>query len=137
MFIVRAHNTVNKRLNKPKPDSVQACLDMYKATTQNTSGLGYRTAYINYLLRNYGREMSGEGFMHASEVREMKRITEEYWNTKKEESTSSFHMEANVLEFIDDASSTRTIMTPRGSLSEVVSSSLSIGFKGGRFQLRK
>jgi hypothetical protein len=137
MFVVRAHNTVNRRLNKPKPDSVQACLDMYKATTQNTSGLGYRTAYINYLLRNYGREMSGEGFMHAAEVREMKRITEEYWNMKKEESTSSFQMEANVLEFIDENSSTRTIMSAKGTLSEVVSSSLSIGFKGGRFQLMK
>jgi hypothetical protein len=137
MFVVRAHNTVNKRLNKPKPDSIQACLDMYKTTTQNTSGLGYRTAYINYLLRNYGREMSGDGFMHAGEVREMKRITEEYWNKKTDESTTSFQMEANVLEFIDENSSTRTIMNSRGSLSEVVNQSFNIGFKGGRFQLRR
>lgn len=135
MFVVRAHNTVNKRLNKPKPESVQACLDMYKATTQNTTGLGYRTAYLTYLLRNYGREMSGEGYMHLSEVREMKRITEEYWNKKTEESISSFQMDANVLEFIDENSITRSIMTSRGSLAEVASQSLTVGLRGGRFRL--
>ena len=137
MFVVRAHNTVNRRLNKPKPDSIKECLDMYRATTQNTSGIGYRTAYINYLLRNYAREMSGDGFMHAAEVRELKKITEEYWNKKTDESTSSFEMNANVLEFIDENSSTRTIMTSRGSLAEVASQSFSIGLKGGRFQLRR
>jgi hypothetical protein len=110
---------------------------MYRTNTQNTSGLGYRNAYINYLLRNYGREMSGDGFMHAAEVREMKKITEEYWNRKTDESTTSFRMDKDVLEFIDENSSTRSIMTSRGTLSDVASSILSIGLRGGRFQLRR
>ena len=137
MFVVRSHNTVNKRLNKPKPDTVKACLDSYAANTRNTTGLGYRSSYINYLLRNYGREMSGEGFMRAAEVRELKKITEEYWNRKSDESTKTFNMDANVLEFIDENSSTRQIMRPGGTLAEVASNSLSISLKGGRFQLKR
>ena len=137
LFVVRSHNTVNKRLNKPKPDSVKACLDSYSANTRNTTGLGYRMAYINYLLRNYGREMSGEGFMRAAEVRELKKITEEYWNRKSDESTKTFNMDADVLEFIDENSSTRQIMRPGGTLAEVASNSFGISFKGGRFQLRQ
>jgi hypothetical protein len=137
MFVVRAHNTVNKRLNKPKPESVQECLDMYASNTKNTTGLGYRTAYLNYLMRNYGREMSGEGYMRLAEVREMKKITEEYWNRKSDESTTSFNMDANVLEFINENASTRQIMLPGGSLAEVATKNFNIGFRGGRFQLRK
>lgn len=137
MFVVRAHNTVNKRLNKPKPSSIEECLNTYRSNTQNTTGLGYRIAYIKYLLRNYGREMSGEGYMHAAEAREMKKITEEYWDNKTDESTASFQMDANVLEFINENSSTVSIMTSRGGLAEVASQSFNIGFKGGRFQLRR
>ena len=137
LFVVRAHNTVNNRLNKPKPGSVSACLEAYKNATKNTSGVGFRQAYINYLLRNYGREMSGEGYMHAAESREMKKINEEYWDSKNDESVSSFRMDANVLELIDESSGVRSLMTSRGTLTEVSSKQLSIGFKGGRFQLRR
>ena len=135
LFIARAHNTVNNRLSKPKPNSVQACLDAYKSATQNTSGRGFRTAYINYLLRNYGREMSGEGYMRAAEVRGMQKINEEYWNSKTDESISSFQMDANVLELINESSGTRQFMNSRGTLSEVSTKELNIGFRGGRFRL--
>ena len=135
LFITRAHNTVNNRLSKPKPDSVKASLDAYRAATQNTSGPGFRQAYINYLLRNYGREMSGEGYMHAAEVREMQRINDSYWNSKTDESTSSFQMDANVLELINESSGTRQLMNSRGMLTEISTKQLNVGFRGGRFRL--
>lgn len=135
LFVTRAHNTVNNRLSKPKPDSVKACLDAYRSATQNTSGPGFRQAYINYLLRNYGKEMSGEGYMHAASVREMQRINTEYWNSKTDESTSSFEMNANVLELISEASGTRPFMTSRGTLMEVSTKEFKVGLKGGRFRL--
>lgn len=136
LFVVRAHNTVNNRLNKPKPGSVSACLEAYKNATTNTSGLGFRHSYINYLIRNYGREMSGEGYMRLSEVREMKKINEEYWNHKTDESTKSFRMESNVLELIDENSQTQNLMTSSGRLAEVVTKTFKMQFKGGRFQLK-
>ena len=135
LFIARAHNTVNNRLSKPKPASVQECLDAYRSATKNTSGKGFRQAYINYLLRNYGREMSGEGYMHAAEVREMKKIIEEYWNNKTDESTSSFQMDANVLELINESTGRMNVMSSRGTLTEISTKQFNIGLRGGRFRL--
>ena len=137
LFVCRAHNTVNRRLNKPKPESVQACLDTFRANTQHTSALTYRMKYLDYLVRNWSREMSGEGFMHLGEVRELRRITEEYWNQKTDDSTAGFDMTANVLEFVKETSAHQTLMTGSGTLATVSSTGLNVGLKGGRFRLTK
>jgi hypothetical protein len=137
LFVCRVHNTVNRRLQKPKPDSVQACLDAFQAATQHTSSLTYRMKYLDYLARNWSREMTGEAFMHLGEVREMRRITEEYWNTKTDDSTSTFDMSADVLESVDETPGERTLMTGRGTLATVSSMGINVGFRGGRFRLTK
>ncbi len=136
LFVCRAHNTVNRRLNKPKPESVQACLDTFRANTQHTSAATYRAKYMEYLMRNWSREMTGEGFMHLNEVRDLRRINEQYWNTKTDESTASFDMSANVLEFIDETPGYQFLMPSKGTLASVSSTpSVHVGFKGGRFRL--
>ena len=137
LFVCRAHNTVNRRLNKPKPESVQACLDTFRANTQHTSALTYRMKYLDYLVRNWSREMSGEGFMHLAGVREMRRITEEYWNHKTDESTATFDMNAAVLEFIDETPANQSLFTGKGTLVTVSTTSTNIGLKGGRFRLTR
>ena len=81
--------------------------------------------------------MSGEGFMHLGEVREMRRITEEYWNPKTDDSTATFDMSADVLESVDETPGQRTLMTGRGTLATVASTGVNIGFKTGRFRLTK
>jgi hypothetical protein len=81
--------------------------------------------------------MSGEGYMHAAQVREMKKINDEYWNAKTDESVSSFRMDANVLELIDESTGFRSLMTSKGTLTEVTTKNLNIGLKGGRFQLKR
>ena len=136
LFVVRAHNTVNRRLNKPRPATVQACLDMYFANTKFNSGLVYRNKYLEYLIRNWGREMTGDGMMHVGEARQMKRITEEYWNQKTDESTATFDMTADVDTPINELPPTRNIMTSRGTLSAMSSKLTSIGLREGRFRLR-
>lgn len=136
LFVVRAHNTVNKRLNKPKPSTVQECLEMYRKNTQINSGLFYRQKYLEYLTRNWGREMGGDGMIHMGEVREMKRITDEYWNRMTDESTSTFDMKADVLAFIDETPATRGIMTSGGTILSVPTQHMNIGFRGGRLRLK-
>jgi len=137
LFVAIAHNTVNKRLNKPRPDSVQACLDMFANNTKVTSAAVYRQKYMEYLARNWGRELSGEGMMRIAEVRELRRIMNEYWNTKTDESTATFKKSANVLDLIDETPEFRSIMTPAGSLAQVSSQSMKIGLQGGRFRIRQ
>jgi hypothetical protein len=136
LFIVRAHNTVNKRLNKPKPATVQECLNLYRQNTQINSGFVYRQKYLEYLSRNWGREMGGDSMIHMGEVREMKRITEEYWNSMTGESMATFDTNADVLELIDDTPQSRSLMTARGTLATVPTSGANIGFRGGRFRLK-
>ena len=137
LFIARAHNTVNNRLNKPKPATVQACIDTFRSNTVVTSAFVYRAKYIEYLSRNWSREMSGEGMMKLAHVRELQRINNEYWNHKTEYSTDSFQMGANVSDPVDDNPAMRHIMRPNGTLAEISSKPFSIGLKGGRFQLRR
>lgn len=136
LFIVRAHNTVNKRLNKPKPATVQECLDMYRQNTQNNSGFVYRQKYLEYLARNWGRDFGGDGMIHAGEVREMKRINDEYWNRLTDESTSTFDMKADVLAFIDETPQTRSLMSASGRFLTVPTNQVQVGFRGGRFRLK-
>ena len=137
LFVSIAHNTVNNRLNKPKPASVQACLDMFANNTKITPASVYRQKYMEYLARNWGREFSGEGMMRIAEVRELRKIMNEYWNTKTDESAATFNKSVSVLDLIDDTPEFRSILTPAGSLAKVSSQSMQIGFKGGRFRIRQ
>ena len=136
LFIVRAHNTVNKRLNKPKLSTVQECLDAYRRNTQFNSGAVYRQKYLEYLTRNWGHEMSGDGMIHMGETREMRRINDEYWNSLTDESTATFNMNADVLAFIDETPQTRTLMSASGRPMTVMTNRLNVGLKGGRFRLK-
>jgi hypothetical protein len=136
LFVVRAHNTVNRRLNKPRPATVQECLDVYYRNTKFNSGLVYRKKYLEYLIRNWGREMTGDGMVHMGETRNLKRITEEYWNHKTDESTYTFDMTADVDTSIDETPPTRNIMTSKGTLSVVSSKLTGVGLREGRFRLR-
>ena len=137
LFVCRAHNTVNNRLNKPKLETVDACIRRFRDNTQITSALVYRMKYLDYLTRNYGIELSGDSMMKLSLVREMRKIMNEYWNRFVDENTASFHMDASVLELINEAPSTRPIMTSAGTLATITSSpALRVGLQGGRFRLK-
>lgn len=137
MFVCRAHNTVNRRLNKPQPDSVSACIQRFTDNTKVTSALTYRMKYLDYLTRNYGMELSGDNMMKIASVREMRKIMNEYWNTLTDTGTATFRMDADVLDYINESPSTRQIMTSGGSLSTISASpAMRVGLQGGRFRLR-
>jgi hypothetical protein len=99
--------------------------------------LKYNVKYIDYLIRSWAREMTGDGMMKVGQAKELQRINTEYWNNKTDDSTQSFQMGGNVLDLIDETPSLRSIMRANGSLAQVTSKSMAIGLKGGRFQLRR
>ena len=134
LFVTRAHNTVNRRLNKPKPESVAACLAAFRSNTVVTSAHTYRTKYVDYLRRTWGREMSGDSMIKLGLVRELKKITEEYWNQQVESGTALFNMSANVVEFVDEGSAGSS---PPGMLGHAAVHGIQIGLRGGRLQLRR
>lgn len=136
LFVVRMHNTVNNRLSKPKPSTIQECIDTYKRNTQITPGFVYRQKYLEYLAHNWGKELNGEAFMRLTQVRELRRITEEYWNRKTDDSTSSFDMNGNVLALIADNHGGASNKAVIGTLAYASSHMVQVGFKGGRLRLR-
>ena len=82
IFVARAHNTVNLRIDKPRISTVAECIETIKRNTLVTSAIIYMNNYITYLIRNWSREQTGEGFILASSAREMMKINVEYWQPR-------------------------------------------------------
>jgi hypothetical protein len=127
LFVFRAHNTVNMRLDKPIPSTVSECLSALKAATVHTSLPKFRTSYLSYLTRNWSRSVSGEGMITKTQVKEMIKINDEYWTPRD--------IPIPVLSEAD-------VMTPieRGGLrvtARGVAVRMAVGFIGGKLKLRR
>jgi FAD-linked sulfhydryl oxidase len=81
-FICRAHNTVNRRLDKPIIQSIRDSIDTLLELTKITNASEYRRQYLVYLQRNWSSP-DAEGFMMGHAVREMAKINAEYWNPRE------------------------------------------------------
>jgi hypothetical protein len=97
IFVCRAHNTVNLRIDKPRVSSIAECLETIKRNTLITSGKTYITNYIAYLIRNWSREQTGEGFILATSAREMSKINIEYWQSRYQDISNIKMLEGDVL----------------------------------------
>lgn len=143
IFIARAHNTVNKRLDKPYPSTVSESLSMLQLITRTKSPSEYRHNYLTYLTNNWIKEGGGEGMIQVGHVREMKKINEQYWNLR-ETGFSITLPEADILTPIVSAPRlfspfTHTPMYIQPSIggTNPQVTTLNIGFKlkGGKFSL--
>jgi hypothetical protein len=100
LFVCRAHNTVNRRLDKPVFPTVQSCIDRLQENTKVTSAATYRNAYMNYLTSSWQREMSADGFINSDIAKKLKRINEEYFTPRDTNFANLSLNEGNILEFI-------------------------------------
>ena len=125
LFIFRAHNTVNMRLDKPRPSTVSECLRTLKLATTHTSLSAFRSSYLSYLLRIWGRDISGQGMITKGQVKELININNQYWSPR----------DIPIPELEED-----DVITPihnsglRVAPSGVAISS-NVGFKGGKLRL--
>jgi hypothetical protein len=134
LFVCRAHNTVNRRIDKPIIPTLSECLKTFQSNVKLTSPAQYRQAYLNYLINNWSREQSGESFMRIAHVREMKKINDQYWNVRE--------IDVNSIVFLADTDVTQPILQDRKQFSPSQSipllannSNIQIGFKNGRLKL--
>jgi len=125
-FVFRAHNTVNKRLDKPIPRTVAECLSTLKTATSQTSFKQFRHAYIAYLARNWNQEQNGDGIITRGSVKEIQKIVTQYWDLR-DDGTIPELQEENVLEFIEGRQMRVT------GLGRTISTK--VGFKGGKLRL--
>jgi hypothetical protein len=78
VFTFRAHNAVNKRLNKPVYSSVEDCMNTLRNNTKSRKAQEYRVSYINHITRHWRTYQDITGIVALKKIREMKRIEEEY-----------------------------------------------------------
>jgi len=133
IFVMRAHNTVNKRLDKPVLPSVAACVSAISLNTQTTSASSFREQYLVYLLRNWTREYSADSFIAARAVREMIKINAEYWNPRNN-TQQVFFPETDVVTPIEPTKGPRGNPLPGFNRSGMP---ISVGFRirGGKLSL--
>jgi hypothetical protein len=78
MFTFRAHNAVNRRLNKPVYSSVEECVTTLRNNVKNRSAKDYRISYINHITRHWRTYQDVTGIVALKKIQEMRRIEEEY-----------------------------------------------------------
>ena len=132
LFTLRAHNTVNKRLDKPRPSTIFECLATLREITKTKKASDYRNSYLVYLGNNWVREGGGEGMIQMGHVREMRKINEQYWNPRETNFSISVP-EADILTPITTVNRIISPFTNTVLYSHPNTPSIGFKFKGGKF----
>lgn len=103
VFICRAHNTVNKRLDKPVFPTLNDCIQRLRYNTKHRSAAEFRRSYINYLISDWSKIGGGDGMIAVHHAKRLQKINEEYFNPRdKGFGDISFDKDATVVEFIPE-----------------------------------
>jgi hypothetical protein len=78
MFSFRAHNTVNRRLNKPIYATLDECITTLKNNIKTRSARDYRVSYINHITRHWRTFQDVQGITALKKIVEMKKIEDDY-----------------------------------------------------------
>lgn len=78
VFTFRAHNAVNKRLQKPVYSTVEECVATLRNIVKTRPAKDYRVSYINHITRHWRTFQDITGIVALKKIAEMKRIEQEY-----------------------------------------------------------
>lgn len=78
LFTFRAHNAVNRGLNKPIYASVEECMVTLRDNVATRSAKEYRNAYWTHIARHWQTFQDITGIVALKKIRELRRIEEEY-----------------------------------------------------------
>jgi hypothetical protein len=78
MFSFRAHNAVNRRLNKPLYSTLDECLATLKNNLKSKTARDYRISYINHITRHWRTFQDVSGIAALKKIVEMRKIEETY-----------------------------------------------------------
>ncbi len=97
IFTFRAHNAVNKRLNKPVYSSVAECMATLRNNVKTRSAKDYRISYINHITRHWRTFQDVSGIVALKKINEMKRIETEYVSVRDTNFTTDIRPDIVVL----------------------------------------
>jgi hypothetical protein len=78
VFTFRAHNAVNRRLNKPVHGDIEACMSILTNNVKNRSARDYRISYLNHITRHWRAFRDASGISSLRKIAEMNKIEVEY-----------------------------------------------------------
>lgn len=131
LFVCRAHNTVNRRLDKPIYKTVNECLNTLKNATKLTTPFQFRKAYLDYLTRNWSHQTDAEGLIMMGNVRKLVKVNNEYLNPRDTGYETLQLQEGNVLEFIQE--DTNKYRASLAVSDPIHYRNIKIGFRSGSF----
>lgn len=97
MFTFRAHNAVNRRLNKPVYSSVEECMIALRNIVKSRNAKDYRISYINHITRHWRTLQDVSGIVALKKINEMKRIETEYVSPRDTNFTINIRTDVVVL----------------------------------------
>lgn len=97
IFTFRAHNAVNKRINKPVYSSVEECVTTLRNNVKSRPAKDYRISYINHITRHWRVFQDVTGIVALKKINEMKRIETEYISIRDTNFTVSIRPDIVVL----------------------------------------
>ena len=83
LFAYRAHNTVNRRLDKPVYTSVEECESAFSRNLMTRPAVEYRRAYVAHIQRYWSTMHDMNGIAHLRKVLEMGNIERQYWSLRE------------------------------------------------------
>jgi hypothetical protein len=78
VFTFRAHNAVNRRLNKPIHGDVESCMNILKGNVKTRSARDYRISYLHHISRHWRSFRDASGISALRKITEMNKIELEY-----------------------------------------------------------
>ena len=82
IFTFRAHNAVNRRLNKPVHGDIEACMSILTNNVKNRSARDYRISYLNHITRHWRAFRDASGISSLRKIAEMNKIEREYFGPR-------------------------------------------------------
>ena len=131
LFTARAHNSVNKRLDKPILQTVSDCLQTLRNATASITPSQFRLNYFSYVARTWIHETGGEGRIHFNMANEMKIINHKYFSQNNTEFSTEME-EGDVLEYVDESGTRYSHTTSR-----ITTDPITVGFRKGKLMFSK
>lgn len=100
VFICRAHNSVNRRLDKPIIKTIEDCIETLRNNTLTTSSQEFRDKYFDYIRKSWIRDRTESTMYKITLCNNISRINQNYWNKLSQEVNFEYLPDVDVTENI-------------------------------------
>lgn len=129
LFSYRAHNTVNRRLDKPIYHRVEECEEVYTKNITSRPAAEYRVAYLNHIQRYWASMRDMTGIAKLRKVLEMRNIEIQYWAPRETPPGNLTNISVSPIP--------EKLASPSQSLQFGRPPSAAVSFTGGRLRFRR